>query len=180
MVYIFLAEGFEEIEAVTTLDILRRAGIDARTVGLGTRYILGAHNISIECNMCAHNVKINDELEGIILPGGMPGTTNLKDSPVVDKYLNYANENGLLIAAICAAPSVLGAKGLLKGKQAVCYPGFENELVGADVKNQPVCVDGNVITGKGSGVTIDFALEIVKYLVDEKTAFDVKESMQCQ
>lgn len=180
MVYIFLAEGFEEIEAVTTLDILRRAGIDARTVGLGTRYILGAHNISIECNMCAHNVNINDELQGIILPGGMPGTTNLKESPVVDKYLNYASENNLLIAAICAAPSVLGAKGLLKGRNAICYPGFEKELMGANIQDKAVCIDGNIITGKGPGVTIDFALEIVKYLTDEKTAIDIRESMQCK
>lgn len=179
MVYIFLAEGFEEIEAITTQDILLRAGIETKTVGVGTKYVEGAHGIKIECDMCEKRASTDDDIVGIILPGGMPGTINLKESEVVNKFIDFANENNLLIAAICAAPSVLGAKGLLKGKNVICYPGFEEELLGAKVSEKSVCVDENFITAKGPGVTIDFALEIVKKLVDEKTAMHIRESMQC-
>lgn len=180
MVYIFLAEGFEEIEAITTHDILLRAGVEVKTVGIGTKYIEGAHGIKIECDMCEKKASTDDDITAIVLPGGMPGTTNLKESEVVNHFIDFANENNLLIAAICAAPSVLGAKNLLNGKSATCYPGFESELLGAKCEDKPICIDGNIITGKGPGVTIDFALELVKYLVDDKTALDIKESMQCQ
>lgn len=178
MVYCFLAEGFEEIEALATVDILRRAGIDVLTVGVNEDVIIGAHQIPVLADIREAGVKLDSALEAVILPGGLPGTTNLKKSEAVQKALDYASENDRYICAICAAPLVLGHKGLLKDKKATCYPGFEVDLIGAEATGAYVEADGKIITAKGAGVAIDFALKIVEMLKDKETADKINASIQ--
>ena len=179
MVYVFLAQGFEEIEALAVVDILRRANVEVNTVGVGGKEIRGAHDIVVKADIIDTDV-LDDNLDAIVLPGGMPGTLNLENSRVVQEAIRVAVDNGAYIAAICAAPSILGHLGLLAGKQAVCYPGFEGTLEGASVAKTAVVKDGCFITGKGPGAAIPFALELVKTLVNEETAKNLKEAMQCQ
>ncbi|MBE6584030.1 MAG: DJ-1 family protein [Ruminococcaceae bacterium] len=177
MVYMFLADGFEEVEALCPLDILRRAGVEVTTVGVGRDMIRGAHGITV----CADipDVMYRDaNPDMIILPGGMPGAANLDACRAVDAALKAAARKGAFMAAICAAPFVLGKRGLLSGKRAVCYPGFEDELLGACVEKERVVVrDGNVITAKGMGVAFEFGLELVKCLCDDETARRIKDSV---
>ena len=177
MVYVFLAEGFEEIEALSPVDVLRRGGIDVKTVGVGSKTVLGAHNIPVLCDLEEAEVVLDKDLEGIVLPGGMPGTVNLEKSKVVDAAINRALENNLLVSAICAAPSILGHKGILNGKCATCYPGFENELKGAKIKAESVVKDQNIITACGAGVALDFAFELLKYLKGEEATDKLKSAM---
>ncbi len=178
MVYVFLADGFEEIEALAVVDILRRAKLTVNTVGIGGNHIRGAHDIVVKTDITDADA-LDDVFDAIVLPGGMPGTVNLENSPVVQAAIQTAVNNGAYITAICAAPSILGHLGLLKGKEAVCYPGFETALEGATVKEDLVVRDGCFITGKGPGAAIPFALEIVKVLVSEDAAKMIKEAMQC-
>lgn len=178
MVAVFLAEGFEEIEAISVVDLLRRAEIDVKTVGIGSKTIVGTHNIPITCDILDSELEFND-IDMVVLPGGMPGTTNLEKNATVQKVIDYCKDNDKFITAICAAPSVLGHKGILKGKKATCYPGFEDDLNGALVNEDSVIRDGKVITAKGPGVAIDFALELVLALTSEKTAKMVRSSLQC-
>ncbi|MBQ8210880.1 MAG: DJ-1/PfpI family protein [Clostridia bacterium] len=177
MVYVFLADGFEEVEAVTPIDYLRRADIEVITVGVTGKTVTGAHNISVLCDISVDEIDIS-KADGIILPGGMPGTLNLENSAEVQSSIDYCNKNGLLIAAICAAPSVLGHKNILQGKKAVCFPGFESELHGADVTSDFAVTDGNIITAKGAGSASEFAFEIIKYFRDEQTALQIKSVVQ--
>ncbi len=178
MVYVFLADGFEEIEALAVVDILRRAKITVNTVGIGGNTIRGAHNIVVKTDMTDTDT-LDEVFDAIVLPGGMPGTVNLENSTVVQGAIQTAVNNGAYIAAICAAPSILGHLGLLEAKEAVCYPGFESALKGATVADGLVIRDGCFITGKGPGAAIPFALEIVKVLATEETAKSIKEAMQC-
>lgn len=180
MFYCFLAEGFEEIEAITTVDMLRRAGVEVVTVavnGVEGNLVKGAHGIEVKADTDKADF---DSLEGVILPGGMPGTINLENSPQVQFALDFCFANNLYIFAICAAPQILGHKGILEGKNATCYPGFEAELKGAVLSELPAVKDGRVITSKGPGATVDFAAEIIKELKGEDIALKLKESMQCQ
>ncbi len=179
MVYVFLADGFEEIEALAVVDILRRAQLSVTTVGIGGSYICGAHGIVVQADT-SDETPISEFVDAIVLPGGMPGTLNLENSAFVQNAIKLAVENGALITAICAAPSILGHLGLLKGKKAVCYPSFEEALDGAEIADALAVRDGRFITGKGAGAAIPFALEIVKALVSEETANSLKEAMQCQ
>ena len=177
MIAILLADGFEEIEALTPLDILRRAGLDVRTVAVTNKIAVGSHGIPVICDMTADEVKL-DELTAVIFPGGMPGSLNLDASPFSDKAIGAVTKNGGIIAAICAAPLVLGRRGLLKGKHAVCYPGFENELIGATVPNNvAVAIDGNIITARGMGVAIHFSLAIVEKILGREKADDIGKSI---
>ena len=178
MIAILLADGFEEIEALTPLDILRRAGLDARTVAVESKIAIGSHGIAVVCDMTADEVKL-DEVTTVIFPGGMPGSLNLDASPYTDKFIDAVTKNGGRLAAICAAPLVLGRRGLLEGKRAVCYPGFEGELKGAIIPKTDVkaITDGNITTGKGMGAAIDFSLEIVKALLGEKKASDIAKAI---
>ncbi len=178
MIYMFLAKGFEEVEAIATLDVIRRAEIEICTVGIGSKIVCGSHNIPVFCDLDESEVSF-EYLQGIILPGGMPGTLNLEKNKTVNDFIDYCYDNDKLIAAICAAPSVLGHKGLLDGKKAVCFPGFENELEGASVSDDYVVTDGNIITAKGMGSAICFGLEIVKYFSDENEALRLKNTLQC-
>lgn len=180
MVYVFLADGFEEIEAIAPIDLLRRAGIQVKTVGIGGWEITGAHGITIRCDILPEHMRLTSSLDGIVLPGGMPGTKNLERSPDVQRAVVFCAENKKYIAAICAAPSILGHLGLLEGKEAVCYPGFEEELRGAVLSAEPVCEDGNMITAKGAGVAVEFGLKLVGIFCGAKTASDLKAGIQCQ
>ncbi len=170
MIAVFLANGFEEIEALTPVDCLRRCEKEVRTVGVGSRAITGSHGITVFCDLIAEELRLED-LEMIILPGGMPGTLNLEKSPIVQKAIDHCAENGLPIAAICAAPSILGHKGLLQGKKATCYTGFEDQLIGAEVlTDHPAVTDGNIITACGMGAALEFSCEIIKKLISEDRA----------
>lgn len=180
MVYVFLANGFEEIEALTPVDLLRRAGIEVKTVAVAEQLVLGAHNIPVLADGTRFDVTLDDELEAVILPGGMPGTKNLERNETVQKALAYMNAKGRLICAICAAPSILGHAGLLHNKKATCFPGFENELDGAEVINVSAVRDGNVITSRGAGTAIEFSREIIAYLKDEETADKIVSAIQKQ
>ena len=179
MIYAFLAQGFEEVEAIAAIDVIRRAEIDICTVGVGSKVITGAHGISVICDLEDSNVFTSEEFDGVLLPGGMPGTLNLENCAKVSEFIDYAAENDKLICAICAAPSILGHMGLLKGKKACCFPGFENELEGADVGRDYVCCDGKFITAKGMGAAIDFSEKITACLINENKAKKIKESLQC-
>ncbi len=179
MIPVFLANGFEEIEALATVDILRRAGVDVVTVGVGSAMPIGAHGIAVCADIPEDELNFED-VDGVVLPGGMPGTTNLESSAVVQGAVAYAFERGLLTAAICAAPSILGHGGYLRGKKATCYPGFESELTNAIVCSAGVVTDGHIITASGAGVAVDFALELVRYLVSAEVAEAIRGGIQCR
>lgn len=171
MVYVFLANGFEEIEALTPVDCLRRCELDVKTVGVGGRVATGSHGIKTVADIDDFEVKLDNGLDMIILPGGMPGTLNLEKSEIVQSAIDYCAKNNITIAAICAAPSILGHKGLLTGKTAVCYPGFEDQLYGASVLADAPCVtDGNIITACGMGAALEFSCEIIKKLTSGERA----------
>lgn len=178
MVYVFLAEGFEEVEALTPVDYLRRAGIEVVTVGVTGIIVNGAHSIPVKADIGTDELVLDDKLEGIVLPGGMPGTLNLENDPVVQKSIDFACEKNLMIAAICAAPSILGHKNILNNKKAVCFPGFEADLAGADVTADYAVTDGNIITAKGAGAAPDFAFEIIKYLCSAEEADKINAAVQ--
>lgn len=162
MFYVFLADGFEEIEALGTVDILRRAGVPVLTVGTNGETAEGTHGIRVFADISIDEVE-PDKMEGMILPGGIPGTPNLEKNEKVQALLDFADANRLWICAICAAPSILGKKGLLSGKRATCYPGFEDTLSGA-ILSEGVCTDGHIITGQGAGKSLDFAFAILEAL----------------
>jgi len=177
MVYVFLAEGFEEMEAIAPIDVLRRAGADVCVVGAGDRLIEGRNGVVVACDATTDEV-IGDDIEGVILPGGVPGIDNLAAEPRVRELCERADREGKLIAAICAAPSLLGRWGLLDGYTAICYPGYENELKGARISDGSVVTDGTRITAKGAGVALEFGLEIVKYFKGEKAAAKIAAGIQ--
>jgi 4-methyl-5(b-hydroxyethyl)-thiazole monophosphate biosynthesis len=177
MFYIFLAEGFEECEALVPLDILRRANIEIKTVGIGGNTVTGAHGIKVVCDTINKDLSF-ENLEGIILPGGMPGTLNLEKDETVQKAIDYCVENNLIIAAICAAPSILGHKNLLSGKKATCFPGFEKDLLGAEVCEAPVVRDGNIITSYGAGAAFEFGFEILAAIKGKEFAYNLQKQMK--
>lgn len=176
MVYILLADGFEEIEALAVADILRRASVDAQLVSVsGKDTVCGAHNITVGADVAISDVK--SDFDMVILPGGYPGYVNLQKSAEVKKIVEFAVENSKYVAAICAAPSVLGGWGVLKNKKAVCYPSFEDKLTGAKVGYDDVACDGNIITSRGAGTAHKFAFKIVELLKDAETADKIKSAM---
>ena len=162
MVYIFLANGFEEIEALCVLDFLRRAGVETKTVGVDTKIAMGSHKIPVVCDIEDKELSGSEEFDMIILPGGLPGATNLDKSKVVDHFINRAVNEDKFVSAICAAPFILGKRGILNGKRACCYPGFENELKGAEIDaDKTVVTDGNITTAKDMTASLSFANELV-------------------
>ncbi len=175
MIYIFLADGFEEIEALAPLDLLRRAGLKCTTVGIGGREIAGAHGIEVKADIACSDFS-GDDMEMIMLPGGMPGTKNLDASNTVHGAIDKALEAGAFISAICAAPMILGKRGLLAGKRATCFPGFEGYLEGAEISEKRVVRDGKIITGAGMGVAIPFGLALVEALLGKETAEKLSRS----
>lgn len=175
MVYLFMADGFEEVEGLTVVDMLRRAGIELRTVSImGRKNVTGSHRIEVMADMLIEDVQIGDiqpeDVQMLILPGGMPGTLNLKAHAGLNQLIDRGVQKGIYLAAICAAPTVYGEKGLLKGKKAVCYPGMEQGLLDAEVLYENVAVDGNFITSRGLGTAIDFALKLVEILKSREAA----------
>lgn len=177
MVVVFLAQGFEEIEALTTVDILRRAGLDVVTIGVDSLSVTGSHGITVTADSAM--LPPAGQIQAVVLPGGLPGTTHLDASRLVEASLRQVGKDCLL-CAICAAPLVLGKRGLLDGKRATCYPGFEEHLLGAFVTGAAVEIDGNCITAKGAGVAVDFALAVVARLISPEKAKEIGDAMQCQ
>lgn len=177
MLLVYLADGFEEVEALTVVDVLRRAEINTKTVGVTGKMVTGAHGIPVEADIMVDEINWN-EVTAMFFPGGMPGTKNLDECPVIkEKAVEFANA-GKPVFAICAAPMILGKLGILKGKEAICYPSFETYLEGAKISEKNVCRDGNIITGEGPGAAADFAFEIVAYLKDADTAAQLKCDMR--
>ena len=162
--YIFLATGFEEIEAIATIDILRRGEVEITTVSItGERTVLGVHQIPVTADILFEEADFTDG-NAFILPGGGPGSFMLNDHAALKQLLVDKNKQGNLIAAICAAPLVLGGLDLLKGKHAICYPGMESYIQGAILTDAPVVTDGNIITGKGPGLALNFGLTLLAAL----------------
>ena len=172
MVIVLLADGFEEIEALTPVDVLRRVGLDVKTVGMNGKIVCGSHSIPVICDLVPEEVELS-AVSLAIFPGGMPGAENLNSHPFTDKVIEAVTRNGGRLAAICAAPLVFGRRGLLAGKRATCYPGFEGELVGALLEDRGVVTDGNITTAKGMGVSLKFAEELVALTLGEERARDI-------
>ena len=174
---VHLATGFEEVEAITVIDVLRRAGISVIIVSMTEDLIVkGSHAIAIRAELLFKEVDYQN-IDMIVLPGGMPGTNNLdKHEGLKNKILEFNRQNKML-GAICAGPLVFGHLNLLKGKRAVCYPGFEKELFGAIIKDEPAVKDGNIITGKGVGTALCFALKIVEVIENKEKADTLSKAM---
>ncbi len=180
MVYVFLAEGFEDVEAITPIDILRRAGVKVVTVGVTGKNVVTSHGIPVTADITVDQIKLNDDLQMIVLPGGMPGTTNLENSSEVQAAIDYCFESKKYIAAICAAPSILGHKGLLTGVKATCFPGFENTLKGSAYMPKLVIHDGIFVTGKGPGAAFKFGFKLAELLCGKEKSLAVEVGMQCR
>lgn len=178
MVYVFLADGFEIIEAMAPVDMLRRANVEVTTVGVDKKVITSSCAIPVTADIVSNEFEFKD-VEAVVIPGGAKGVTNLENSSLVQSVLDEAVQCGALICAICAGPSILGHKGLLKGKNAICFPGFEDSLEGANISKDYVVTDGDIITAKGAGVCIEFGLEIVRELVGDEAAETVRSTIQC-
>ena len=176
-VLVFLAQGFEEIEGLTVVDLGRRAGLDIKTVSItGENVVTGARGIPVVADVLFDDADI-DSADMLVLPGGMPGTKNLEAyEPLMAKVDAFA-AGDKYIAAICAAPTVFGHRGLLKGKNACCYPGMEGDLVGASANENSVNIDGKIITSRGLGTAIDFSLAIISELIDQATADKIGASV---
>lgn len=176
-VSVFFADGCEEIEALTVVDILRRAGVHVDIVSVtGKKEIIGAHQIGIETDTVFEEMDFT-ATDLLVLPGGMPGTLRLREHEGLCELLRTYDKENKYVAAICAAPSVLGELGILKGKRACCYPSFEEKLTGADVKMDPVVWDGHVITSRGMGTAISFALKLTEVLCGNEKAEEVRQSI---
>ena len=174
---IFMADGCEEIEGLTVVDVVRRAKMEIVMISItGKKEVTSSHNVTFLTDALASEVNYA-ELDGIVLPGGMPGTLNLGTDGTVNQVIKEFAAADKLVSAICAAPSVLGAAGLLNGKHATCHPGFEEKLIGATTSEDEVVVDGNIITSRGMGTAIPFALEIVRYFKDDAAVEEIKKGL---
>lgn len=180
MIYVYLANGFEETEAITPIDMLRRAEKKVITVGIGDNIVVSSHGIPVVTDTIVQEAPLTDELEMIVLPGGMPGTLNLEKSEYVQQAIDFCMEKNLPIGAICAAPSILGHKGILRGRKAVCYQGFEAQLEGAEIGTGAVAVDGNIITARGAGVAMQFALALVEKAVSKAESDRQFRAVMCE
>jgi protein deglycase len=175
---VFLANGFEEIEAITPIDIWRRAGFEVTTISIEIETIVtGSHQIKIVADKTKESLG-NQTFDLYFLPGGMPGARNLAASKFVSEQLKKAHQQNKHLAAICAAPLVLGQLGLLQGKKATCFPGFESELTGAQHTGTFIQTDGNITTGKGAGAALAFALEVVATIGSVQLATELKAKLQ--
>ena len=176
MIIVLLADGFEEIEALTPVDMLRRCGAVVKTVGVGGKIAVGSHGIPVVCDILPEEVELS-EVSMAIFPGGMPGSLNLDSSPFTDKVIEAVKKNGGRLAAICAAPLVLGRRGLLKGRAAICYPGFEKELLDAVISEKGVITDGDITTAKGMGVALEFSKELITLLFGKEKAEELSSAI---
>lgn len=175
--YVFLADGFEEIEGLTVVDVLRRAGVDVKTVSvMGRKQIQGAHNIPVDADILFDDIN-GEDADMLVLPGGMPGTLNLKAHEGLCDLLKAYDSEKKYIAAICAAPTILSGLGMLRGRKACAYPSFEEELDCKEVLKVPETVDGHIITGRGMGVAIPFALRLTSLLCGDEKAEEIRKSI---
>ena len=172
-----LAEGFEEIEGVSIIDVLRRANLDVTTAYISKNPVKGSHNSEIMADTAMDKLKPVD-FNCIVLPGGMPGSEHLKNNDTVNTFVKHIYSKGGYVAAICAAPIVLGNAGVLYDRKATCFPGNEDQLEGATIVDEPVVVDGTVITGKGPGCAIPFSLELVTIFAGDEISNGLKNAMQ--
>ncbi len=173
-VSVFLATGFEEVECLTVVDLLRRAGMEVTLVSIkDTQQITGSNGITVLADKYFDDMDYA-AMDLLVLPGGQPGTTNLKACDKLLNLLHDFNNNGRKIAAICAAPTVLGHMGILKGKKATCYPGCEGELEGAEFLEDRVVIDGNITTSRGIGTAIPFALSLIEQLDSKEKAEEIR------
>ena len=178
MIYQFLANGFEDIEALAPVDILRRGGLEVRTVSItGSEFVESAHGVTVRADVTFEDAGDFADADMLLLPGGMPGSMNLKLHEGVRAALLAQAGRGGRIGAICAAPMVLGSLELLDGRKATCYPGFESHLTGADYTAELVTVDGNIVTGKGPAAAFPYAYTILSLFVDDETVKGIKEGM---
>lgn len=175
---VILAPGFEEIEAVTPIDVLRRANIEVKVAGIGSDLIKGARGVTYMADTLLSNIDYM-QYDALIIPGGMPGSSNIAASTKATEVITFMNDQNKLIAALCAAPAVvLAPLGILNNKQATCYPGCEADFNRSTThRTDNVVVDGNIITSKGAGTALDFSLEIVKHLVSEETANTLSKAL---
>ncbi len=177
-VAVLFADGFEEIEGVTVVDVLRRARVQVTMIGLERRVVTGSHGIAIQADTTLPDVVAAGLwFDGVVLPGGMPGAATLRDSPAVADFVRSQHRRGAIAAAICAAPIVLGRAGLLAGKDATCYPGFEVDLGGAALATDPVVDAGDVVTSRGVGTALEFALALAARFADAATARALGDAM---
>ena len=177
MVYEFLANGFEEIEGLAPVDILRRGGVEVKTVSVtGSEFVETSHGVTVKADLKFEDADLSDA-DLLMLPGGMPGATNLNEHEGVRKALAEQNAKGKRIAAICAAPMVLGSLGLLKGKRATCYPGFEKFMEGATYTEELFTTDGNITTGRGPAATLPYAYSILESFAGKKKADEIRAGM---
>ncbi|MDO5146340.1 MAG: DJ-1/PfpI family protein [Eubacteriales bacterium] len=176
LVYVFLADGFEEVEGLTAVDLLRRAGADVKTVSImGRKRITSSHQVAVESDLIFE--EISEKADMLVLPGGLPGTTHLKEHEGLSELLREQYEAGRWVAAICAAPSVLGALGFLKGRKATSYPGFVDDTVCGQYVEDAVVVDGNVVTSRGLGTAIPFGLTLIELLFDKEKSEEIAHSI---
>ena len=177
MIYVFLADGFEEVEALTPVDVLRRFGLEVKTVSITDKKIVrGTHNIKVETDEVLKNV-IDTDFDMLICPGGLPGADNLENCEGVVAMLNCGVNENRFLCAICAAPKIFGRYGIVNGKKATCFPGFEDKLIGADVKTDRVVRDGNIITSRGIGTAMEFALCLGEALCGKEKAEEIRRKM---
>lgn len=177
-VILFLAEGFEEVEALTVVDYLRRKDINVDIVSITEgNEVKGAHEIIVLADKTMNDIKDIDDYDAVIIPGGLPGATNLRDNDKVIDVVKKINENGKLTAAICAGPIVLERAGIIKDKKVTSYPGFEDDLKNGVYIEQNVVRDGSIITARGPALAVDFAIEIIKYLLGEEKSEELKKDI---
>lgn len=177
MIYVFLAEGFEETEATAPIDLLRRARLQVKTVGVTGKVVTGSHGIPVTADITTDEMVLDDTLQMIVLPGGMPGTLNEEKSKAAQDAIAYCVEHDRYVCAICAAPSILGHLGLLDGKEAICYPGFEKDLKGATISKKGVVQDGKIVTARGAGVAASFGLKLIEVLLGKAASDKVRAAI---
>ena len=179
MVLLFLADGFEEIEALTQVDYLRRAGVDVVTVGLNGEYACGTRKIIVKADTVLEKVDYTSDVEMVILPGGLGGMNAMKSNEKVCSIVKKAESDGKYVTAICASPTIFAHLDMVKGKKCVCYPGMEDELIAAGgiYVNEPVVTDGKIITARAAGASEEFSFELIKVLKGEEVAENVRKSI---
>lgn len=178
MVYILLGRGFEEIEAIAPLDILRRGGVDAVFAGVGGKTVEGAHGISVNCDIAVEEI-MPENIDMLVVPGGLGGVESIMACQNAMELIKNAGEKGIALAAICAGPTVLHSLGFLNGVKAVCYPGMEEEMPGGEFGDSPACADGKIITGRGPGAALEFGFELLRYFKGSEVVADLRKSMVC-
>jgi len=177
MVYILLGDGFEETEAIVPADLLRRAGVEVRLVGINGLSATGSHAITVQADMTLDQAD-PDQVELLFLPGGMGGVSAIQESPAALALVRAVYDKGKYVTAICAAPTILGKLGLLQGRKAVCYPGMEVLLAGAQVcRGKPYVVDGTIVTGEAAGSALPFGLKLVELLRGREAALQVAQAV---